>query len=73
MYMHEDIKAACHAAAAAASVATAGVVPETVFFWIFLTAWATAETILEMNYLISDGYRVPLLKTKNNLLFDGFT
>ncbi len=68
MYMHEDIKAACHAAAAAASVATAGVVPETVFFWIFLTAWATAETILEMNYLISDGYRVPLLKTKNNLL-----
>ena len=68
MYMHEDIKAACHAAAAAASVATAGVVPETVFFWIFLTAWATAETILEMNYLISDGYRVPLLQTKNNLL-----
>lgn len=68
LYMHKDVKAACHAAAAAASAATVGVVPEPVFFWIFLTAWSVAETTMDMDYLVSDGYRIPLIKTKDNLL-----
>ena len=62
------INPSCHAAAAAASLLTAGVVPEAVFFWIFLTAWATAETLLEMDYLITGGYKIPLLKTSKNIL-----
>ncbi len=66
------INPACHAAAAAACAATFGVVPEPVFFWIFLTAWATAETILEMDYLISGGYRIPLIKTTENILLKNF-
>lgn len=69
MYADRDgINAACHVAAGVASFATLGVVPEPVFFWIFLTAWATAETIIEMEYLISGGYKIPLLKTTDNLL-----
>ncbi|MGN0158811.1 MAG: DUF5702 domain-containing protein [Brotaphodocola sp.] len=73
MYREKEVvNPACHEAAGLASAATAGAVPETVFFWIFLTAWATAETVIEMNYLISDGYRIPLLKTKNNILLNEF-
>lgn len=69
MYADRDgINLACHTAAGIASLASLGVVPEPVFFWIFLTAWATAETIIEMEYLISGGYRIPLLKTTNNIL-----
>lgn len=68
MYMKDTIKETCHAAAAAACLATEGIVPETVFFWIFLTAWATAETSIEMNYLISYGYKIPFIKTKDNIL-----
>ncbi len=64
------VNPSCHAAAAMASLATLGVVPEPVFFWIFLTAWATAETILEMDYLISGGYRIPLFKTSKNILLN---
>ena len=66
--MKDTIKETCHAAAAAACLATEGIVPETVFFWIFLTAWATAETSIEMNYLISYGYKIPFIKTKDNIL-----
>lgn len=68
MYSEQGIKAACHAAACVACAASLGIVPEPVFFWIFLTAWATAETILEMEYLVSEGYRIPLLKTSKNIL-----
>lgn len=66
------VNPACHLAAEAASAATLGVVPEPVFFWIFLTAWSTAETVIEMDYLISGGYKIPLLKTKNNILLNRF-
>lgn len=69
MYADRDgINLYCHAAAGTSSLMTAGFVPEPVFFWIFLTAWATAETIIEMDYLISGGYRIPLLKTTKNIL-----
>ena len=75
MYAHKKtpegapgINPCCHGAAAAASFATGGWVPEPVFFWIFLTAWATAETYIEMEYLISDGYKIPLVKTTKNIL-----
>lgn len=69
MYAEKDvINPSCHAAAALASLSTLGVVPEPVFFWIFLTAWATAETLIEMDYLISGGYKIPLFKTSGNIL-----
>lgn len=68
LYAEKKINAACHGAAAAACAATGGVVPEPVFFWIFLTAWATAETVIEMDYLISGGYRIPLIKTTDQIL-----
>ena len=61
MYLNKKVKGACHSAAIAASAAIEFLVPETVFFWIFLTAWATAETVIEMDYLISGGYAVSLL------------
>ena len=68
MYAKDSINKACHAAAAAAYAASLGTVPEPVFFWIFLTAWVTAETIIEMDYLISGGYKIPLIKNENNIL-----
>lgn len=68
LYAEKTINAACHAAAAAASAATLGTVPEPVFFWIFLTAWVTMETIIEMDYLILGGYKIPILKTAKNVL-----
>lgn len=68
LYAEEKINAACHGAAAAACAASMGIVPEPVFFWIFLTAWATAETVIEMDYLISGGYKIPLIKTTNQIL-----
>ncbi len=71
MYREKKVvNPSCHAAAGAASLATGGVVPESVFFWIFLTAWATSETLIEMDYLISGGYKIPLLKTKDNILLN---
>lgn len=66
------VKPACDAAAWAASALTAGWVPQPVFFWLFLTAWAIAETVMDMNYLIEGGYKIPLLKTNKNLLLDDF-
>ncbi len=68
VYSVPEIRSICHAAAAAASAVTVGVVPEPVFFWIFIAAWATAETVMDMNFLIEDGYRIPLIKTKNNVI-----
>jgi len=70
LYQNTNVKATCQAAAIAASAATFGTVPPTVFFWIFLTAWSIAETIMDMSYLISDGYRIPLIKTKDNILLE---
>lgn len=64
------VNPSCHSAAGVASAATSGFVPEAVFFWIFLTAWATTETVIEMNYLISGGYRIPLIKTNENILLN---
>lgn len=72
VYSVPEIRRICHAAAAAASAATLGVVPEAVFFWIFIAAWATAETIVDMNFLIEGGYRIPLVKGKNNVILKEF-
>ena len=68
LYQNETVKGACDAAAVIASAATSGAVPATVFFWIFLTAWAVAETVLDMQYLIEYGYRIPFIKTKDTVL-----
>jgi len=68
LYLNKTVKSVCDTAAVAASALTGGTVPPQVFFWIFLTAWATAETLIEMDYLITKGYRIPLFKTANNLL-----
>ena len=59
--------------AAAASAATLGAVPFTVFKWVFITAWAAGETALDLALLIEDGYKIPLIKTKDNLFFQGVT
>lgn len=55
------------ALAAAASAATVGAVPFTVFKWVFMTSLAAGETALDLALLIDDGYRIPLIKTKDNL------
>lgn len=68
LYQNKTVKGSCDGAAAAASLATFEVVPATVFFWIFLTAWSVAETVLDMHYLIDEGYRIPLFKTKDTVL-----
>lgn len=61
------IKAEIDCLAGAASAATLGAVPFSVFKWVFLTAWAAGETALDLALLIDDGYRIPLIKTKDNL------
>ncbi len=70
LYSNKTVKGSCDAAALAASAATLGSVPQPVFFWIFLTAWTVAETILDMHYLIDEGYRIPLFKTKDTILLE---
>lgn len=71
MYMDKKVvNPSCHAAAALTSAAIGFLVPETVFFWIYLAAWATAETLIEMDYLISGGYKIPVFKTPSNLLLN---
>lgn len=68
LYGHKSVKGTCHSAAAAASTATGGTVPEPVFFWIFLTAWAIAETQMDMHFLVDCGYKIPILKSSKNVL-----
>lgn len=68
LYGHKSVNTTCHAAAAAASAATGGTVPEPVFFWIFLTAWSIAETQMDMHFLIDCGYKIPVLKSSKNVL-----
>lgn len=68
LYRHKSVNGTCHSAAAAASTATGGTVPEPVFFWIFLTAWAIAETQMDMHFLVDCGYKIPVLKTSKNVL-----
>lgn len=68
LYQNKTVKGSCNGAAALSSAATFGIVPATVFFWIFLTAWSVAETVLDMHYLIDEGYRIPLFKTKDTVL-----
>ncbi len=70
LYSNTMVKGSCNTAALAASAATLGAVPQPVFFWIFLTAWTIAETILDMHYLIDEGYRIPLFKTKDTVLLE---
>ncbi|MDO5407851.1 MAG: DUF5702 domain-containing protein [Eubacteriales bacterium] len=71
LYMNDDVNDACDGAAAAAAVASATLlvpIPQQVFFWIFLTAWSVAETYMDMHFLVDGGYRIPLLKTSDNVL-----
>ncbi len=70
--IRNDCLALGTATAAAVSAATLGFVTlsPTVYQWIFLTAWALAETTLEMDYLTNKGYKLSLVKTANNLLSD---
>lgn len=67
------IRAEIDALAAAASAATLGAVPFTVFKWVFITALAAGETALDLTLLIEDGYKIPLIKTKNNLFIQSMT
>lgn len=66
VYTDKTAKAECEALALAASAACSALIPipAAVFKWVFIAAWAAGETALEMNYLIDDGYRIPLIKTK---------
>lgn len=75
-YSNSSIRNQClawgTATAAAVSAATLGFVTlsPTVYQWVFLTAWALAETTLEMDYLVNKGYKVSLIKTGQNMLID---
>ena len=59
--------------AAAASAATMGAVPFSVFKWVFITAWAAGDTSLDLALLIDDGYKIPLIKTKDNIFIQSVT
>lgn len=59
--------------AAAASAATMGAVPFSVFKWVFITAWAAGETSLDLALLINDGYKIPLIKTRDNIFIQSVT
>lgn len=61
--------------AAAVAAATLGVVTlsPTVYQWIYITAWAVSETSNEMDFLVNDGYRIPLIKTSKNLMIQNFS
>lgn len=66
----EQIRVEIDALAAAASAATLGTVPFTVFKWIFITAWAAGETAVDAALLCEDGFKIPLIKTKDNIFVD---
>lgn len=67
------IRAEIDGLAAAASAATMGAVPFSVFKWVFITAWAAGETSLDLALLIDDGYKIPLIKTKDNIFIQSVT
>lgn len=77
LYSDKDgVRKSCRAAAKVAAKASAAVgipIPAEVYFWIFLTAWATAETTVDMNFLIQGGYKIPLLKKKENIILKSLT
>lgn len=78
IYMNKDMRNQClqlgTATAAAVSAATLGVVTlsPTVYQWIYITAWAVSETSYELGFLVNDGYRIPLIKTTNNIMIQNF-
>ncbi len=69
---HDNIKTICRKAAKAASALTGYTVPRAVFYWIFITAWAVAESYMDMYYLVSCGYQIPLFKDSKKVLLDEF-
>lgn len=71
VYRNKKVNGACTSAAGTASAATLWTVPEPVFKWIFITAWAVAETYVDMDYMVNGGYRIPLRKTDKNLILTG--
>lgn len=74
VYSNKEARKQCLelASVTAAAVAAASfgliVLSPTVYKWIYITAWAIAETCAEMNYLVESGYRIPLVKTGKELL-----
>lgn len=71
LYGNKDVKKNCKIAAAEAAVVSKALaipIPSQVFFWIYLTAWSVAETYMDMYFLVSGGYRIPLLKTSANVV-----
>ncbi len=79
VYANKNARDQCYAmgcaTAAVVAATTAGVVTISprVYQWIFITAWAIAETCIEMDFLINDGYRIPLIKTGANLIMQSIT
>ncbi len=75
VYANKQARLQCYemACATAAALAAFGIViSPTVYQWIFITAWAIAETCAEMDFLVNDGYRIPLIKTGSNLMIQSF-
>ena len=72
IYSNSSYRSLCLALGTAASAATGFIVSPTIFQWVFITAWALAETTLELSYLIDKGYRIPLIKTSKNVLISEF-
>lgn len=73
VYMNADAKKECMAAAVVASLATEGVVPVQVFYHMFMIAWAAGETAIDLEYLTNYGYKIPLIKTQNDLYIEHLT
>jgi len=79
VYANKDARQQCYnmavATAAAVSAATLGTVTLSpkVYQWIFITAWALAETTIEMDFLVNKGYKVSLIKTGTNLIMQSIT
>ncbi len=79
VYANKSAREKCYnmavATAAAVSAATLGTVTLSpkVYQWIYITAWALAETTIEMNFLVNNGYKVSLIKTGQNLIMESIT
>jgi hypothetical protein len=73
-YMNKPVKeniiarGTLEALATAASAATLGIVPQRVFYWLFIIALAAGETAYEMSMLIDYGYRLPLFKKAEDVM-----